>query len=177
MGTEHYLKVEQLMKGSHVLSDNNTKLEVVKNPERTETDRLIELKTQSATLCVTPDHRVPVVGGTSGSHDVQAKDVKVGDPVFEGAIPKQLVSVEEIILEEKIPVWAVTLQPDMPVAVFMVPCAISSKGHAKKQLRRGGMHRRGQPGSSNDDTQRSILDTAEGNSELPDVCRSYHEPK
>merc|ERR1712217_753635 len=129
--------------GSHVLSHNGTKLEVVNNPERTEADKLIELMTESATLYVTPAHRVPVYDGASGSHDAQAKDVKVGDCVFEDLIPKELVSVEHIELKEKVPVWGITLQPDMPVAVFMAPPGISSKGLAKKHLRRGGMNRRG----------------------------------
>jgi hypothetical protein len=174
---EYYLKVEQLMKGSHVLSHDKMALEVVSNPEQTETDRLIELKTESASLFVTPDHRVPVCGGKFGSHDVQAKDLKVGDRVFEDLIPKELVSVEQIVLEEKVPVWGVTLQPDIPVGVFAAPPGIASKGYAKKHLRRGGMTRRGKPGASHDNTHCSIPDTAEGDTELPDVCKTYQKPE
>mmetsp|Transcript_103401 Transcript_103401/g.205535 ORF Transcript_103401/g.205535 Transcript_103401/m.205535 type:complete len:591 (-) Transcript_103401:143-1915(-) len=175
--TEHYLKVEQLMKGSCVLSHQQTKLVVVSHPVRTESDKLIELKTESAFLHVTPNHRVPVWRGNSGGHDVQAKDLKVGDHVFEDHVPTELVSVKEIVLKEKVSVFGITFQPDMPVAVFMAPPGISSKGHPKKHLRRGGMNRRGTPAAPTDNTHCSILDTAEGDSELPDVCKNYHEPR
>ena len=38
-------------------------------------------------------------------------------------------------------VLKITFKPDIPVAVFMEPAAISSKGH-KRPLRRSGMNRR-----------------------------------
>merc|ERR1712032_706839 len=174
--TEYYLKVEELRKGSEVLSHNNTKLEVASDPQRSETDKLIELKTESSILKVTPDHRVPVIlKGASVHQDLQAKDLKVGDRIFEDLTPKELISVTEIVLEEKEPVWGITFKPDMPVAVFLPPPAIASKGYEKKHLRRPGMNRRGKPGSSRDDTHLSIPDT-EGD-DLPHVCVKYNDPQ
>jgi len=170
---EHYLKVEELRKGSQVLSHNNAKLEVVRNPQRSETDKLVELRTAASTLYVTPDHRVPVFSSDSEGFDMQAKDLRVGYQIFEDLTPQELISVEFRVLEDKVPVWGITFKPDMPVAVFMVPPAIASKGYAKKHLRRPGMNRRGKPGSCGDHAHFSIPDTAEGESDLPELCRKH----
>lgn len=172
--TEYFLKVEHLRKGSHVLADDGeTVLEVLHNPQQFETDRLVELCTDAATLYVTPDHRVPVPDGSGASHDVLAQELKAGDLVFEDRVPKVLTSVKEV--RQTSSVWKVIFKPDMAVPVFMPPPAISSKGHAKKHLRRSGMNRRGKPGMVKD-AHCSMPDTAEGDVELPDVCKMYCEP-
>lgn len=161
--TEFYLSGDKLVKGSRVLADDcKTILEVVCKPEQFEVNKVIKLQAGDATLFVTPDHRVPVLRGPSGEPcDVQAQDIQQGDSVFVNGFPSYLTSVEQHVLPQNQTVLKIAFQPDMPVAVFTPPPAISTKGYMMRRIRRGGMSKRGQPGKAAHD-HLSIPDTAPG---------------
>lgn len=160
--TDIYLPGEQLGKGSCVVAhDNRAILEVVREPERYEVDKIVEMRAGDATQRYTPDHRVHALRrGTGEPCDVQARDLRpMEDCVFVDGNPTVLASVEEKVLATKVSVLKITFKPDMAVAVFTPPPAISTKGSKKKPLRRGG--RRPQPNDS-DHEHLSIPDTAPG---------------
>lgn len=160
---EFFVSGDQLVKGSQVLADDGqTILEVARNPEQFAVHKVFELHAGDASLFVTPDHRVPVVRSNAEQpSDVQAQDLQPGDRVFVNGSLTNLTSVKELVLPQAQRVLKIAFQPDMAVAVFTPPPAISSKGDMVKRIRRGGMNKRGKPGTAAHE-HLSIPDTAPG---------------
>lgn len=149
---EFFLSGEQLVKGSQVLADDcQTILEVARNPEQVDVNEVLELRAGDTSLFVTSDHRVPVLRANTErtaeqSCDVQAKDLQPGDRIFVNGSPTKLSSANELVLPQTQRGLKIVFQPDMPVAVFTPPPAISTTGVAIKRIRQSGMNKRGKPG-------------------------------
>jgi len=137
--TEFFLYAHELTKGSRVMAaDGKTTVEVAAVPELREVDRVVDLQAGSALLSVTPDHRIPMLEEAGGeSCDVDAASLKPGAMIFVDGMPTPLVSKYDQVSDDKFQVVKIAFKPDVPVASFTCPPAISSKGSRKKPLRRG----------------------------------------
>lgn len=145
---DYYVKGCTLTEGSLVRgADDQSLLKVAGPPQRHEADQLVVLHAGGATLPLTAKHRVPVVIA-GGKGEKQAKDLQKGDCVFVNGVPTELVEIETV--PGKVEVLQIRFVPDEPVAVFMVPPSIDTKGHKRKPLRRSLKSRRG-PRASDDD--------------------------
>eukprot|EP00929_Paragymnodinium_shiwhaense_P068028 TRINITY_DN34198_c0_g1_i1.p1 TRINITY_DN34198_c0_g1~~TRINITY_DN34198_c0_g1_i1.p1 ORF type:complete len:575 (+),score=102.09 TRINITY_DN34198_c0_g1_i1:52-1725(+) len=175
----HLLRASDLVKGSRVLASDGSVLEVVHNPVPEQATELVELQTAGAMLKVTPSHRVTVAKASAEEHeleDVRAGDLQKGDRVIESGQLSALTSISQISLATPATVLKISFKPDKPVEAFMLPeSTIASKGYPKKEVRRGGMNKRGQPGNGANDAA-SVPDTAVSADDLPAVCMAYHAP-
>lgn len=156
-----FLPAVALRKGSRVMADDGcTMLEVVAEPEPYKTDTIIELYTESATLSVTKDHRIPIVSQDNGEQrEARAAELKAGVFVFVDGHKAELKGVQEKVLEDEIDVIKIAFKPDLPVGVFSPPATISSQGSKKKAVRRG-QHKPGQKYVVQEGACASIPDTA-----------------
>jgi len=81
--TEFFLYAHELKKGSHVMAEDGTIVEVAAVPELREVDKIVNLHAGSAFLTVTPDHRIPMLKEiTGGRCDMIAASLKPGDLIF-----------------------------------------------------------------------------------------------
>ena len=134
---------KDLVKGSRVVAtDNETIMEVAREPEVLKETRGFDLQVGDATLQVTADHLVlvpdPQVSG-SGIY-AEAGDLKEGDLVILDSVePVPLTGVEAWRAEQE--VLKVVFQPDLPRAVFSCPPRILNNGQKRKRLCRGSMRR------------------------------------
>ncbi|CAL1164776.1 unnamed protein product [Cladocopium goreaui] len=120
-----------LHQGARVQSASGKVVEVVNPPEQHQVDSVIELKAGTASLVVSPDHRV-LVPGFPGNKTVKAEELSEGDVVILDGIPARLSSCER--KTGKTLVIRLGFKPDLPA--LMRPSSILSKGFRKKQLRR-----------------------------------------
>ena len=89
-------------------------VEVVSPPEQHQVDSVIELKAGTASLVVSPDHRV-LVPGFPGNKTVKAEELSEGDGVILDGISARLSSGER--KTGKTLVIRLGFKPDLPVAV------------------------------------------------------------
>lgn len=122
---------KMLFKGAQVVAANGTPLEVVQPPEQHRVDAVIELKADQSFLAVSPDHRILVPGNKT----VQAMELEVGSEVILDGTQAKLTSMDWKL--EPTMVLKISFRPDLPVAAFMRPPSILSKGSRKRQFRRG----------------------------------------
>ena len=158
-GVDFFLMGRDLKKGSQVVAgDDETILEVAKNPEISKATDIVRLQAGAAILQVTQDHllQVPdlksleegvadvthVKEGAGIAKYVAAGTLKEGDFVMlDSGEPVALTSVESWSADCE--VLKMVFEPDLPVACFTCPPCILSKGHANFRTRRGGMCQRG----------------------------------
>lgn len=109
-------------------------------PER-ERDSIALYTEGAPPLVVTADHRI-VVFGSDGQTDRLANELDVGVEVLCSDLrPHRLIRVDKIRL--KTAVVSLKFQPDLPVAVQILPFAcILAKGQHKRAIRRSQKHRR-----------------------------------
>ena len=100
-----------LHQGARVQSASGKVVEVVNPPEQHQVDSVIELKAGTASLVVSPDHRVLVPGNKT----VKAEELSEGDVVILDGIPARLSSCER--KTGKMVVIRLGFKPDLPVAV------------------------------------------------------------
>eukprot|EP00435_Cladocopium_sp_Y103_P029882 s361_g7.t1 len=122
---------KMLFNGAQVVAANGRVVEVVQPPEQHRVDAVIELKADQSFLVVSPDHRILVPGNKT----VQAKELEVGSEVILDGTQAKLTSMDWKSTPTM--VLKISFRPDLPVAAFMRPPSILSKGSRKKQLRRG----------------------------------------
>ena len=103
-----------LHQGARVQSASGKVVEVVNPPEQHQVDSVIELKAGTASLVVSPDHRV-LVPGFPGNKTVKAEELSEGDVVILDGIPARLSSCER--KTGKTLVIRLGFKPDLPVAV------------------------------------------------------------
>jgi hypothetical protein len=103
-----------LHQGARVQSASGKVVEVVNPPEQHQVDSVIELKAGTASLVVSPDHRV-LVPGFPGNKTVKAEELSEGDVVILDGIPARLSSCER--KTGKMVVIRLGFKPDLPVAV------------------------------------------------------------
>ena len=156
---DFFLMGRDLKKGSQVVAgDDETILEVAKNPEICKATEIVRLQAGEATLQVTWDHPVQVpdlkdmqkgaadvADEREGERVVQylpAGTLKKGDfVVLDSREPMALTSVESWSADCE--VLKIVFEPDLPVAVFSCPPCILSKGDKKLPKRRGRVSQRG----------------------------------
>ena len=166
-GRDFFLMGKDLVKGSRVVAaDNKTILEVAAAPEVFQETAGFDLQAGNAALGVTADHLVlvpdPKAASCNGIY-VKAGNLKEGDFVMlDSWEPVRLTGMDPWSAERE--VLKVVFQPDLPIAVFSCPPCILSKGHKKKQTRRGGMRhvkskRAGAAQDQAEDGQNSIPNT------------------
>jgi hypothetical protein len=100
-----------LHQGARVQSASGKVVEVVNPPEQHQVDSVIELKAGTASLVVSPDHRVLAPGNKT----VKAEELSEGDVVILDGIPARLSSWER--KTGKMVVIRLGFKPDLPVAV------------------------------------------------------------
>jgi hypothetical protein len=100
-----------LHQGARVQSASGKVVEVVNPPEQHQVDSVIELKAGTASLVVSPDHRVLAPGNKT----VKAEELSEGDVVILDGIPARLSSCER--KTGKMVVIRLGFKPDLPVAV------------------------------------------------------------
>ena len=100
-----------LHQGARVQSASGKVVEVVNPPEQHQVDSVIELKAGTASLVVSPDHRVLAPGNKT----VKAEELSEGDVVILDGIPTPLSSCER--KTGKTLVIRLGFKPDLPVAV------------------------------------------------------------
>jgi len=127
-------QAKMLFKGTRVIAANGTPIEVLHPPEQHQVDAVIKLQVGSASLVVSPDHRILIPGNKT----IQAKHLEEGSEVFlDGTEAKaKLTSFEW----NHVPTMVVKIafKPDIPVAAFMWSPSILSKGSRDKpRVRRG----------------------------------------
>ena len=127
-------QAKMLFKGTRVIAANGTPIEVLHPPEQHQVDAVIKLQVGSASLLVSPDHRILIPGNKT----IQAKHLEEGSEVFlDGTEAKaKLTSFEW----NHVPTMVVKIafKPDIPVAAFMWSPSILSKGSRDKpRVRRG----------------------------------------
>eukprot|EP00435_Cladocopium_sp_Y103_P053887 s571_g17.t1 len=118
-----------LHQGARVQSASGKVVEVVNPPEQHQVDSVIELKAGTASLVVSPDHRVLVPGNKTA----KAEELSEGDEVILDGFPARLSSCKW--KTGKTLVIRLRFKPDLPVAALMPPSSIWSKGFRK--VRRG----------------------------------------
>lgn len=162
-----YLLGSHLREGSTVIAADGTTTLIVTKIEEHVTSHVIRLEAAGClSLQVTPNHRVPVYDSDPEprSSIKSAEELQVGDRVScnDGQV-RALTVVEAVAYEEPSAVLAISFSPDRPVAVIDATGAgIATLGVRKRQLRRGGMNRRGHPGTRLSEETLSIPDTASG---------------
>lgn len=122
---------KMLFKGAQVVAANGTPVEVVQPPEQHRVDAVIELQADHSSLVVSPDHRILIPGNKT----VQAMELEVGSEVILDGTQAKLTSMDWKL--EPTMVLKISFRPDLPVAAFMRPPSILSKGSRKRQFRRG----------------------------------------
>lgn len=123
-----FVAVQTLFRGAQVVAANGTVIEVLRPPEQHQVDAVIELQAGPSCLIVTPDHRIVIPGNKT----VQAKDLEVGCDVLLDQARTKLTSLEWRL--EPTMVLKVSFNPDLPVAGFLRPPAILSKGTREKPV-------------------------------------------
>ena len=131
-----FVLVQNLSQGDQVVAANGTVIKVLRPPEQHRVHAVIELQAGPSCLIVTPDHRIVIPGGT-----VQAKDLEVGCDVLLDETRAKLTSMEWRL--EPTMVLKVSFSPDLPVAGFLRPPAILSKGTREKPVVRRGTRKPG----------------------------------
>ena len=112
-----------LHQGARVQSASGKVVEVVNPPEQHQVDSVIELKAGTASLVVSPDHRV-LVPGFPGNKTVKAEELSEGDVVILDGIPARLSSWERKTV--KMVVIRLGFKPDLPVAVSVTFASAAS---------------------------------------------------
>ncbi|CAK9068348.1 unnamed protein product [Durusdinium trenchii] len=121
----------RLFQGANVVAANGRTTEVTFPPEQHQVHAVIELQAGDAFLVVSPDHRILVPGNVT----VQAQDLHVGSEVILDGNLAALTSLKWKV--EPTIVLKIGFKPDLPVAAFLRPPAILSKGFRQKPFRRG----------------------------------------
>ncbi|CAK9000863.1 unnamed protein product, partial [Durusdinium trenchii] len=121
----------RLFQGASVVAANGRTTEVTFPPEQHQVHAVIELQAGDAFLVVSPDHRILVPGNVT----VQAQDLHVGSEVILDGNLAALTSLKWKV--EPTIVLKIGFKPDLPVAAFLRPPAILSKGFRQKPFRRG----------------------------------------
>ena len=127
-----FCPAKMLFKGSRVIAADGTVVEVLYPPEQHQVDAVIKLQVGSASLVVSPDHRILIPGNKT----IQAKDLEVGSEVLLDGTEAKLTNFEW----NQVPtmVMKIAFKPDIPVAAFMCAPSILSKGSRNKpRVRRG----------------------------------------
>lgn len=132
-----FVLVQNLSQGDQVVAANGTVTEVLRPPEQHRVHAVIELQAGPSCLIVTPDHRIVIPGNKT----VQAKDLEVGCDVLLDQTRARLTSLEwrpgpTMVLK-------ISFSPDLPVAGFLRPPAILSKGTREKPVVRRGTRKPG----------------------------------
>ena len=73
-----FCPAKMLFKGTRVIAADGTAIEVLHPPEQHQVDAVIKLQVGSASLVVSPDHRILIPGNKT----IQAKDLEVGSEVL-----------------------------------------------------------------------------------------------
>ncbi|CAJ1356102.1 unnamed protein product [Effrenium voratum] len=144
---ETYLKVvtedgdvpklaRRLVQGEAVRAANGEVMQVLHPPEQHEARAVVELGAGMAFLVVSPDHRILVPGKTT----VQARELALGSDVILIDAPAKLSHFEWKL--EPTLVLKISFKPDLPVAAFMEPPSILSKGCRNKPVLRRGLKKR-----------------------------------
>ncbi|CAJ1410715.1 unnamed protein product [Effrenium voratum] len=144
---ETYLKVvtedgdvpklaRRLVQGEAVRAANGEVMQVLHPPEQHEARAVVELGAGMAFLVVSPDHRILVPGKTT----VQARELALGSDVILIDAPAKLSHFEWKL--EPMLVLKISFKPDLPVAAFMEPPSILSKGCRNKPVLRRGLKKR-----------------------------------
>ena len=127
-----FCPAKMLFKGTRVIAADGTAIEVLHPPEQHQVDAVIKLQVGSASLVVSPDHRILI----PGKKTIQAKDLEVGSEVLLDGTEAKLTSFEWNHMPTM--VMKIAFKPDIPVAAFMCAPSILSKGSRNKpRVRRG----------------------------------------
>ena len=132
-----FVLVQNLSQGDQVVAANGTVIEVLRPPEQHRVHAVIELQAGPSCLIVTPDHRIVIPGNKT----VQAKDLEVGCDVLLDQTRARLTSLEWRLGSTM--VLKISFSPDLPVAGFLRPPAILSKGTREKPVVRRGTRKPG----------------------------------
>ncbi|CAK9091931.1 unnamed protein product [Durusdinium trenchii] len=129
---EDLLPARKLFQGAQVVAANGRFTEVAYPPEQHQVDSVIQLQAGPACLVVSPDHRILV----PGNRTVEAKELQIGSEVILAHGTQAILTAVEWKHEPTI-VLKIGFKPDLPVAAFMLPNAILSKGFRQRPFRRG----------------------------------------
>ena len=119
-----------LFQGAQVVAANGKVTTVAHPPEQHQVPAVLDLQAGGASLTVSPDHRILVPENKT----MKAEELLVGREVILDGTTATLTSLEWKV--EPTMVVKLGFNPDLPVAAFMRPPSILSKGFRKRPFRR-----------------------------------------
>lgn len=138
-GGYEFASAKTLSQGTQVVAADGTVIEVLRPPEQHEVEAVIQLQAGPSCLVVSPNHRIVTPEKT-----IQARDLEVGCDLLLDQTRAKLTSLDWRL--EPTIVLKISFTPDLPVAGYLFPPGILSKGSRQKPVARRGMRKPQQGG-------------------------------